>query len=749
MGVPRETASRFVHSVGKTMRLVTISGITADGKTAIVTDRSGFEARVSLLTMPAKGVLPAIGENWYIDQSSGTWTFSAFVGSSVAQLAQQIGQPPAPPSGTTAPTAILQQASTMTATAGGTSTVPGSNVIGSSSVLTLNPYFTNGDLTGWQPYNGSVATTQIPVGPYPWSAKIIAGSTLNFGLQATNSNTFNVLINTQYLITGWIYINGGQNPFAEIGVDWMNAAFVVQSSSITDISVPVNVWTPISAVVSTANGAVTKARVRAGAASSTGKGMQVYIEALMALPQVPGGLIQAGTITAAQIAAGTIKAGIVDGTTIMGATIIADGPSGELLVYSASPIAKGNLILSVSAVAASDSVGNNFGQGINVGTWSASTGNQLQHLGVDNAGRVYTVGPDGVTRILINNGTSGVGPDLRFYNDFGAVLMVVDPNAGGQFQYQDKGSSTQGPLIGSQSSKNTTDPVNGGAVNAGITIVDPVFGDFLTAVGANIGLGQVAFTQIGKVTANTGSGATNPFIQVEAPEQGVSGHFQMRMYGTSPDGTVPGGVAFGEVATGGAITRIANTIAEIQGSLTLTGIAIPAAPPAGNAFLFSDTSGVLRHNIGVAGDTQNYFMAHAVISATAVPQTVATTTFTTVTGCSHSVGIGHYAFRARITYDGGTAAGTMKVQFAAPATSSRWMNALFLNNSGAGFGDAQNAALSFVTSPVLDTNPRDVADIEGDAVFTAAGTLSLQVAEGTSGDTVIVQQAHFWLYPLQ
>lgn len=749
MGIPKTRAGQYTHSTAGNIRLVTISSITSDGQTAICTDRAGFEVRVPLLTLPAKGVLPATGENWYISQASGSWNFSSFVGSSVGQLAQQIATAPGPPSTTGPPSARLQQASVLTATPGGVTLVPGANVIGSASVLTANPYFTGGDLTGWQPYNGSVAATQVPVGPYPWSAKIIAGGTLNFGLQATNSNVFNVLTNNQYLITGWIYINGGSSPFAEVGVDWMNSIFQVLSSSMNNISVPVNTWTPISAVVSTANGAVTKGRVRAGAASSTGKGMQVYIEALMALPQVPGGLIQAGTITAAQIAAGTIKAGIVDGTTIMGATIIADGPSGELLVYSAAPPAKGNLILSVSAVAGTDSVSNNFGQGINIGTWSATTGNQLQHLGVDNNGRVYTVGPDGVTRILINNGTGGLGPDMRFYNDFGAVLMVVDPNAGGQFQYQDKGTSAQGPLIGAQSSKNTTDPINGGAVNAGITISDPVFGDFLTAVGANIGLGQVLFTQNGKVSANTGSGATNPFIQVDAPEQGVSGHFQERLYGTSPDGTVPGGACFGQVATGGSLTRIANTIVEIQGTLTLTGVATPAAPPAGNAFLFSDTSGVFRHNTGVNGDGQNYFMAFGIFSASAVPQTISSTTLTTITGCSVAVGIGKYAFRARITYDGASALGTAQFGFGGPATSNRWINGLFLNNSGTGFSDAQNAALSFLTSPTLDTSARDVVDIEGDATFTAAGTLALQASKSSGGANVLIQQAHFWVYPLQ
>lgn len=86
---------------------------------------------------------------------------------------------------------------------------------------------------------------------------------------------------------------------------------------------------------------------------------------------IPGGLINAGTITAALLAAGIVVAGIVDGTTITGATIVADGTSGEILVYSGTP-AKGNLIASVSGSSGTDSHGNSFVEG--VGVYDESTG---------------------------------------------------------------------------------------------------------------------------------------------------------------------------------------------------------------------------------------------------------------------------------------------------------------------------------------------------------------------------------------
>lgn len=70
--------------------------------------------------------------------------------------------------------------------------------------------------------------------------------------------------------------------------------------------------------------------------------------------------IAANTITAAELAAGIIYAGIVNGTQIQGASFVADGTTGEVLVYSSSPPAHGNLIASVSPVAGTDGHSNNY-----------------------------------------------------------------------------------------------------------------------------------------------------------------------------------------------------------------------------------------------------------------------------------------------------------------------------------------------------------------------------------------------------
>lgn len=109
--------------------------------------------------------------------------------------------------------------------------------------------------------------------------------------------------------------------------------------------------------------------------------------ALIAANTITAAQIAAGTITATQIAAGTITAtklvsglvvaGIVNGTLVTGAQIVATGTSGQFLVYSGTP-ASGNLIVSLSGVATTDSFGNTIKGG---GLALYGTGTQSVFLG--------------------------------------------------------------------------------------------------------------------------------------------------------------------------------------------------------------------------------------------------------------------------------------------------------------------------------------------------------------------------------
>lgn len=105
-----------------------------------------------------------------------------------------------------------------------------------------------------------------------------------------------------------------------------------------------------------ANGAITATQI---AAAANILGSQI------ASGTITGSNISAGTITASLLAAGIVVAGIVDGTEVLGATIVADGTTGQFLVYSGTP-ASGNLIGSWSGAAGTDAFGNTYPAGLSV-----------------------------------------------------------------------------------------------------------------------------------------------------------------------------------------------------------------------------------------------------------------------------------------------------------------------------------------------------------------------------------------------
>lgn len=290
-------------------------------------------------------------------------------------------------------------------------------------VLNDNPYFTGGDGTTWAGVSGtfSVSSTPPAGSPYTYAGlfSIITGGVGAAAKESAGSGAFGAVPGTQYLLTAWVYT---PQTTVVLGFDWLNSSLSLLSSGTQAVTVPANTWTLVT-VVLTSPASTAWAVVRI--APTDGAGNSVYFQAILALPQVPGSLIQAGTITATQIAANTItaakiaantitaaqiaagtittteiaantitaadiaantitasqiasgtitagllaagivKAGIVDSTTITGATIVADGTSGELLIYSGTP-AVGNLIGSWSGAAGADASTNPFPAGLAV-----------------------------------------------------------------------------------------------------------------------------------------------------------------------------------------------------------------------------------------------------------------------------------------------------------------------------------------------------------------------------------------------
>jgi hypothetical protein len=242
-----------------------------------------------------------------------------------------------------------------------------------------NPYFAAGDPTGWSGFNGSFAVTASPPAgaSYPY-----AGVYVNNGVTAgameegdTNGSGFAVTPLTQISISGWFR---STSTTIQIGFDYANAAFgFVAGPTNQNFTVTANTWTQLTAV-QTVPATAAWARPRIGC--STANGSTTYAQAVVCSQQVPGTLIQAGTVTAAQILAGTITAGLlaagaviagkiaagaIDGMTITGANIIADGNADQLLIYSGAP-SSSNLIANISGAAGTDGFGTAIAAGVEI-----------------------------------------------------------------------------------------------------------------------------------------------------------------------------------------------------------------------------------------------------------------------------------------------------------------------------------------------------------------------------------------------
>lgn len=401
-----------------------------------------------------------------------------------------------------------------------------------------------------------------------------------------------------------------------------------------------------------------------------------------------------------------------------------------IFLFNSLPPAPGNLVMAF-AINGGSIGGNTYPAGFNWGIWD-NTGTLKQHFGIDNHGVLYCVGPDGVIRIQINNGSFGIGPDIRFFNDFGAVLEVVDPSRGGNFQYQDNNTATQGTLIGSQVGKNTTDPVNGTTQNAGINVIDPVFGDFLSIVGANILWGVAStFTKLAADGVGTGSTNQGPFRSLAGPEQTQTGHPVIRLYGKSPDGTRGAGIV---ISLTDPPTRATDGITELQGDLALLGTATPAAPPSGYGKVSGDINGYPVAQTGVAGDTNLYRMGEAeyIINSDLLINLASN-----IPVFSVPVGVGKYYAEAWLVIQNTTAADPADWAFTGPTALAPQLVSYKVTTSAA-TAIVNHFASSGYTASFTNQGQGGNQEllIKLTANFTAQGTLVLNAKEHISGNTV-------------
>jgi hypothetical protein len=373
------------------------------------------------------------------------------------------------------------------------------SLIGNSagSALNPNPFFNGGDLTGWFVTNGTLSAATPPAGApgaAQFAAKVV--STSANCLISGSTAPFPVTPGQPYAMTAWVYNPGGSAVNVALGFNWTSGTVTVSVSPGTWVPVttvqtcPGGVTSAYQVIGPTGSGvtlyvlgavaagqvpgqllaanSVAAQQIAANTITATQIAANTITAAQIAANTITAGQIAASTITAAQIAAATITAaqisantitaaqiaaGTITGTqiaasisltspsisggTITGGTVIADGSSGEILVYSSTP-ATGNLFLSVSAVSGTDGFSNAYGSGLEI----YSTGGSKLQLS-DNgtaaviqgfSGGATEVSPTTLSMAVFNQGLANENIQMQFRGpessfDSSAVSIIMASSA--------------------------------------------------------------------------------------------------------------------------------------------------------------------------------------------------------------------------------------------------------------------------------------------------------------------------------
>ena len=225
------------------------------------------------------------------------------------------------------------------------------SLVGPTGTLNANPYLLGEDITGWTSNATIVATSTPPAGsPFRYALEFTPVYQDDIAVETDTGYGFPVTPGQQYLYDAWIWT---QDTFVDVGFEEF-AAGTFSAWNTLGVNVTPNTWNHVTQVFTAGPAATTAAPFW----RNTGTATASYIAGLVCLPQVPGSLIAAGTVTAAQLAAGIVYAGIVDATVITGVTINGSTFNGTnwvedsdgMFLYDPAPAA-GNLIASVSDAA--------------------------------------------------------------------------------------------------------------------------------------------------------------------------------------------------------------------------------------------------------------------------------------------------------------------------------------------------------------------------------------------------------------
>ncbi len=204
------------------------------------------------------------------------------------------------------------------------------------------------------------------------------------------------------------------------------------------------------------------------------------------------------------------------------------------------------------------------------------------------------------------------------------------------------------------------------------------------------------------------------------------------------DSATHSGITSGLVKVTGGITQFASGAVEIDRAASLP---LPATTPS----TMLNTSAVGFPNVVPSGDQNVYNAGHLETSA-AGGQIINSTTLTTVNGTTFTVGAFAYHLQYTIFYKGGQAAGTSLWNMGnGSAVFSFYRGRFrFLNAGGNPSTYVENvvaAANSTVNGPVLLNNVDQMLEVDLFVTFSSSGTVFMQAAEGTAGDTFTMDGA--------
>jgi hypothetical protein len=665
------------------------------------------------------------------------------------------------------------------------------SVIGNIGVLNSNPYFAAGDDTGWTAYQGTFTVTNAPPAGSPFGfAAYYVNNNVTLGALEESGLPFAVVAGQQYLVTAWVYSSVAS---VALGFDWQNPEGTYLSTNTSNVTVTPSTWTQINSVQTAAAGA-TWAYPRVGPNTL---GASIYAEAVLCFPQVPGTLVEAGTITGTQIATGILLAAVGEIMFISGAQMILSGTDGDLLVYDGTPTL-GNLIGSWSPDGGTDAYGNTYpiGLSVNLGSITGTTCSLTSLTVTDGPAIFYT---DTVSSYTSFRSSGTYTPTLS--GD--VMVLAIGPGGNGYGGATTPGGGGGGgsvvasDTVVASTPYTITVPGPGSPTTAtfasGTQIVARQGGNGSSTAGGNPGAlgsgpagyvsyeggtgqaGTSFYTGAGGGGAGAGQGGGTPFNLeggLGAPAYGLfpaagNGGGGKTVTGAGYNGFQPGGGGGGGSTTGGsgakglvfiiftAATSSQEPYASLSGVSTVdpvSGYTVPVGlglyDSSGNTAALTGTSGNLIVGNSLDGNNYDACVKHVVVYPV---QTVSSTTGVNITGASVGVGTSHYRWTCIIWLATSASGGNPSFSFTSPGTTGNVsLTATYTYTAAAGnaISRATNTSTTLGQGLTLSGAAGQLVVMSGDATFSASGTLQLTAETTSSSDTFTVETVYLDLYPV-